>query len=152
MATSLVLLIGLAIGAWYVFFNDTAEEVPTVQAPIAGPENSQTILTHEAKSAFEDVIDLGPFDHLPLKSGSTMSRVSMTLSLELIDIRFKEQVSAMEGRIRGIITGQIEQMTWLSLRSPEGKIMLKYTVLKRINSLFPKATVRNIYFTSFIMQ
>jgi flagellar FliL protein len=152
MTTSLVLLIGLAIGVWHVSFNDRAEEVPAVQTTIAGPENRQTMLTREVETVFEDVIDLEPFDRLPLKSGSTMKRVSMNLSLELIDPQFREQVSAMAGRIRGIISGQVQQMNWLSLRSSEGKIMLKYTVLKRINSLFPEATVRNIYFTSFIMQ
>lgn len=152
MAASLVLLTGLAIGAWHVLFNDVAQEVPAVQEVLASPGNPQAILTHEAESEFEDMIDLEPFDHLPLMTGSTMSRVSMNLSLELIDIRFKEQVNDMADPIREIISGQVQQMTWLSLRSPEGKIMFKYTVLKRINSLFPKATVRNIYFTSFIMQ
>jgi flagellar basal body-associated protein FliL len=152
IAAFMVLLIGLAIGGWLVFFSDREEEVPTVPAPIAGLENLQNILTHEAQSIFEDVIDLEPFDHIPLKPGSTMKRVSMNLSLELIDPQFRGQVSSMADRIREIISGQVHQMTWLSLRSPEGKIIFKYTVLNRINSLFPTATVRNIYFTSFIMQ
>ncbi|WP_300456367.1 flagellar basal body-associated FliL family protein [Desulfobacula sp.] len=152
MAASLVLLIGLTSGTWHVFFNDMAQGVPKVNEILSNPGNPQAILTHEAESVFEDVIDLDPFDHLPLRPGSTMSRVSMNLSLELIDIRFKEPVNAMADRIREIISGQVQQMTWLSLRTPEGKIMFKYMVLKRINSLFPKATVRNIYFTFFIMQ
>ena len=58
----------------------------------------------------------------------------------------------MEGRIREIITNQLEEMMWLELRNPEGKIILKYNLLKRMNAIFPKLTVRNIYFTYFIMQ
>ncbi len=101
---------------------------------------------------FEDIIELEPFERIRLKSSSTMSLISMNLSLELIDHQYRKQVFSMEERIRKIITGQVEEMTWLELRNPEGKIMLKYNLLKRINSIFPKAMVRNIYFTNFIMQ
>jgi flagellar FliL protein len=58
----------------------------------------------------------------------------------------------MEDRIRTIVTQQVGTMTWLELRNPEGKIMLKYNLLKRINAVFPKPMVHNIYFTTFIMQ
>jgi flagellar FliL protein len=81
-----------------------------------------------------------------------MGLISMNLSLELTDPKYKKQIYTMEGRIREIITSQLEGMTWLELRNPEGKIILKYNLLKRINPIFPKLTVRNIYFTYFIMQ
>jgi len=58
----------------------------------------------------------------------------------------------VEDKIRQIVTTQAEGMSWLELRNPEGKIMLKYDLLKRINSIFPETVVRNIYYTNFLMQ
>jgi flagellar FliL protein len=44
------------------------------------------------------------------------------------------------------------EMTWFELRSPEGKINLKYRLIEKINSLYTGAVVQNLYFTSFLMQ
>lgn len=143
IVVSLVLLAGLVIGAWLFLFKESPKE---------DQDDQNTIPIRQAEVVFEDIVDLEPFEHIQLKAGSTMTLISMNLSLELTDHRFRKQVYTMEDRIRKIITGQVKEMTWLELRNPEGKIMLKYNLLKRINSIFPKATVRNIYFTNFIMQ
>ena len=143
IAVSFILLTGLAIGGWLFFFKESPNEDQDVQA---------TIPIRPEEVVFEDIVELEPFEHIKLKAGSTMVWININLSLELIDHRDRKQVYTMEDRIRKIITGQVEEMTWLELRNPEGKIILKYNLLKRINSVFPKATVRNIYFTNFIMQ
>jgi len=143
IVVSFILLTGLAIGGWLFFFKESPKEDQIVQT---------TISIRPEEVIFEDIVELEPFEHIKLKAGSTMTLISMNLSLELIDHRDRKQVYTMEDRIRKIITGQVEEMTWLELRNPEGKIILKYNLLKRINSVFPKATVRNIYFTNFIMQ
>lgn len=143
IVVSLALLAGLVIGAWLFLFKESPKE---------DQDGQNTIPIRQEEVVFEDIVDLEPFEHIRLKAGSTMTLISMNLSLELTDHRFRKQIYTMEDRIRKIITGQVEEMTWLELRNPEGKIMLKYNLLKRINSIFPKATVRNIYFTNFIMQ
>ncbi len=81
-----------------------------------------------------------------------MGLINLDISLELMDHRYRKQVVSMQDRIRKIIMGQVREMRWLELRAPEGKIQLKYELLKRINSIFPKVMVRNIYFTNLIMQ
>jgi flagellar FliL protein len=145
---SLVLLTGLAIGAWLFFFKQSPKEDQAKEDQIG----QNTIIARQDEVIFEDIVDLEPFEYIKLKESSSMSLISMNLSLELTDHRFRKQVYTMEDRIRKIIIEQVEEMTWLALRNPEGKIMLKYKLLKRINSLFPKAMVRNIYFTNLIMQ
>jgi flagellar FliL protein len=149
MAISLVLLTGLVLGAWFFLFREDPEKI---SADAAMEEKAAAALTREEQIVFEDIVDLEPFERISLKSSSTMGLISMTLSLELTDQRYRKQVYTMEDRIRKIITGQAEEMTWLELRSPEGKIMFKYGLLQRINSIFPNSVVRNIYFTTFIMQ
>lgn len=149
IAAVFILLIILGAGAWFLFFSS------------GGEESSETVPTQEQMSEqklkeeivmFEDVVELEPFERLPLKPGSAMALISLNVSLELIDPGYRKQVYTLEDRIRKIIESQMGEMTWLELRSPEGKLKLKYSLLKRINSIFPKSMVRNIYFTFFIMQ
>ena len=147
-----ILLLGLAAGGGLFFFNsrDTGEEY--IETQVNDGDTIEFAIKPESEIIFEDVVDLEPFERIRLKSGSTMRRVSIAMSLELTDHNYRKEIIAMEDRIREIITGQMAEMTWLELRNPEGKIMLKYDLLKRINSIFPKTIVRNIYFTTFIMQ
>lgn len=152
LAVSLVLLIGLGSGAWLFFTKESPETVHKGQHAPAVKEDPASALPRKDQVVFEDIVDLEPFERIQLKPGSTMGLVSMNLSLELTDHRFRKQVYTMEDRIRSIVTSEVGELTWLSLRSPEGKIMLKYNLLQRINAIFPAATVRNIYFTTFIMQ
>ena len=149
IAVSFIVLISITATAWFFFFKSSPEEDLN---KIALNEELAAIEAGEQEIVFEDIVDLEPFERIALKPGSTMQLITINLSLELTDQRYRKQIFTMEGRIRKIITGQVAQMTWLELRSPEGKIMLKYNLLKRINSIFPKLTIRNIYFTYFIMQ
>lgn len=152
IAVSFVLLISLIAGLWLFVFKADSEDDQDVQQQMASAEDVNTAAIQEEEIIFEDIVNFAPFERIHLKGTSTMALISMNLSLELTDHRFRKQVYSMEDRIRKIIEGQVEETTWLELRNPEGKIMLKYNLLKRINSIFPKATVRNIYFTFFIMQ
>ena len=81
-----------------------------------------------------------------------MHYISMGIALEMIDPGVRRQVYTMEPRIRKIIESQMRQMSWVDLRSPHGKLKLKFALLDRINQIFPKVAIRQIYFTNFIMQ
>jgi len=149
IAVFFVLLIDIGAGAWFFFFKAGLKEE---QAIVVVDKKIEETAAQEQGIIFEDIVELEPFERIPLKSSSTMGLISINLSLELTDPRYKKQIFTMEDRIRKIITSQLEKMMWLELRNPEGKIILKYNLLKRINAIFPKLTVRNIYFTYFIMQ
>ena len=149
IAVSFVLFIGLCAGAWFLFFKSTPEDESN---NIVSEKMVEDTASREQETVFEDIVELEPFERIPLKTSSSMGLLTINLSLELTDQRYRKQIFTMEERIREIITSQAQEMTWLELRNPEGKIILKYNLLKRINSIFPKLTVRNIYFTYFIMQ
>ena len=149
IAVSSVLLITVGAGVWSFFLKADSK---TEQAQIAAEKMLKEAAGLEQEIVFEDIVELELFERIPLKSNSSMGLISMRLSLELTDQRYRKQIFTMEDRIREIIAGQIREMTWLELRNPEGKLLLKYNLLKRINSIFPKLMVRNIYFTYFIMQ
>lgn len=153
-----VALIAILAGVWFFFLKGTTEdsivskEIPATQqgAQAGGKESGSSDLTEAI--VFEDIIALAPFERIRLKGGSGMGLVSLNISLELMDTGYKTQVVSAQERIRKIIEGQVLEMRWDELRNPEGKIHLKYELLKRINSVFPKVMVRNIYFTNLIMQ
>ncbi len=147
------LVIALFMGIWIFFFagSDEAKNIP-IDGPDVTQEGIQSGLEQNAEMIFEDIVVLEPFERIPLKGNSAMGTISLTILLELTEHQYRKQVYTMEDRIRNIISGQIREMTWLELRNPEGKIKLKYELLKRMNSIFPKVTVRHIYFTNFIMQ
>ncbi len=148
-----VLVILLTITTWWLFFKSSSDvESEVGQGTISSEQDIKDTLAQTDEVIFEDIIDFEPFERLPLKTSSTMGSCSINISIELTDHRLRKQVYGMEDRIRDIVIGQIAEMTWLELRNSEGKIMLKYNLLKRINSIFPKPTIRNVYFTYFIMQ
>ncbi|OGR31969.1 MAG: hypothetical protein A3J80_11160 [Desulfobacula sp. RIFOXYB2_FULL_45_6] len=147
----LILFIGLMAGG-VLFLGKSSEKVKDAPHAVTQKEDAKAMTSLKKPVAFEDIIVLKPFDRIRLKEGSDMKLISMDLSLELTDTRYKKEVHAMEEKIRQIITDRMEEMTFLELRHPEGKIMLKYDLLKGINSIFSEVMIRNIYFTNFLMQ
>jgi len=150
-----VVLIGILAGGWFFFLkgDDPLEpnEIPATQQGVqAGGNESGSDIIEEI--VFEDIIVLAPFERIRLKGGSVMMLISLNVSLELMDLGYKTQVFSAQERIRKMVEGQVQEMKWGELRNPEGKIHLKYELLTRINSIFPKVMVRNIYFTNLIMQ
>lgn len=147
-----VFFLVLIISVWFLVFSGQDENPSAVPGPgtaeMANPEGS----SREPEVIFEDIIELEPFERIPMKGSSTMETVTIHMALELIDSRYRKQIYSMEDRIRKIVEDQVADVTWLEMRNPEGKIRLKYDLLKRINAAFPKPTVRNVYFTFFVMQ
>lgn len=151
IAVSFILLISFIVVKGLFFSKEKGKEDQDFQKQMTA-ESIKTRVVPQKEAVFEDIVDLEPFERIPLKQGSTKAFISINLSVELTDPRYREEVYAKEEQIREIIKAQAQEMTWLELRNPEGKIMLKYNLLKQINSIFQKLTVRNIYFTNFIMQ
>lgn len=152
-------LMGMLAGGWIFFFRGSPEQATLANGESAMEESRASNGSGEPgqpaqieEIVFEDIIVLEPFERIRLKTNSAFGSVILDVSLELMDHRYRKQVVSMEGRIRKIIMGQVREMRWLELRNPEGKIQLKYELLKRINSIFPKVMVRNVYFTNLIMQ
>ncbi len=149
-----IVFMGILAGAWLFFFGGSGENAGLS----SGSATENRALNKSDKSdqigaiVFEDIVTLEPFERIRLKANSAFGFVSLDVTLELVDHRHRKQVVAMEDRIRKVIAGQVREMRWLELRTPEGKIQLKYEMLKGINSLFPKVIARNVYFINLIMQ
>lgn len=146
------LLLLLILGGVFFFLSGSDEDAAVPEKGKITEEEIQAALEKAPEIVFEDIVVLEPFERIPLKGGSAMRTISLGISLELTDHNHRKLVVTVEDRIRKVVSSQVREMTWLELRSPEGKLRLKYDLLKRMNNLFPKVTIRNIYFTNFIMQ
>jgi len=101
---------------------------------------------------YDNIVVLKSFVWIALKEKSHMGKISMNISLELVS---KDQVPLVESKrenIRSFVRNLAMEMRWIELRTPEGKLKLKYTLINKINSLFPDVVVRNLYLTHFIMR
>ena len=150
----LLLLGGIGTGVFFFLFSDKEEEVPEqpVGENVVTEESIQAALEDQSKTIFEDIVQLEPFEQIFLRQNSNMDYISLGIALEMMDPGFRRQVYTMGPRIRKIIETQVRQMRWMELRSPQGKLKLKFALLNRINQIFPKVAIRHIYFTNFIMQ
>lgn len=147
-----LVLVMVAGGVLFFFSGSDEEAAETTENAMMTDEDVKAALEKAPEIVFEDIVVLEPFERIDLKSNSAMKTISLGLSLELTDHRYRKMVVTVEDRLRKIVQGQVREMTWLELRNPEGKLRLKYELLKRMNSIFPKVTIRNIYFTNFLMQ
>ena len=150
----LLLLGGIGAGVLFFLFGAKEEEVPEqpVAENVVTEESIQAALEDQSKAIFEDIVQLEPFEQLFLQQSSRKQYLSLGIALEMMAPGLRRQVYTMEPRIRKIIESQIRQMRWMELRSPQGKLKLKFAILNRINQIFPKVAIRHIYFTNFIMQ
>ena len=150
----LLLLGGIGTGVFFFLFSDKEKDVPEqpVGEDVVTAESIQTALKDQNKTIFEDIVQLEPFEQIFLRPDSNMPYISLGIALEMMEPGFRRQVYTMEPRIRKIIETQVRQMRWMELRSPQGKLKLKFALLNRINQIFPKVAIRHIYFTNFIMQ
>lgn len=143
------------IGAGVFFFFSGGEEEPApeqVSEDAVTEESIQAALEEQGKAIFEDIVVIEPFEQIALKQGSHLHFISIGVSLEMMDPGFRRQVYTLEPRIRKIIESELRGATWMDLRTAKGKIELKIVLLNRINQLFPRAAIRHIYFSNFIMQ
>lgn len=153
-----LLVVLLAAGTWFFLFDMPGGDKKQMAAHTIAPEDlaeqdrASTMRQVMDETVFADIVSLAPFERLLLKGGSAMAHVDMKLALELFDPDVRQQLDFMTDRIHAIVQDRVKRLTWLELRSPEGKIQLKYDLLKQINSLFSAPVVRNVYFTKFLMQ
>lgn len=155
---ALLFLAGTLAGIGVFLLKKEAPEEPIAGTSSTSQEgtsaSSQKSDESDIKQAivFEDIVALAPFERIRLNETSDMKLLSLDISLEIADPRYRQQVASMENRIREIVQDQIKEKSWLELRNAEGKIQLKYELLAQINAVFSQVMVRNLYFTNFLMQ
>jgi flagellar FliL protein len=78
--------------------------------------------------------------------------LKLSISIELSSPAVAEKAKAKTGAIRDALIMLITSKTPDDISSSEGKQQLKDEVLTRLNQILGEGSVKNIYFTDFVMQ
>lgn len=149
----LILIIGGATfaGWFFLFKKNGAERSPQPEAEEISQKDSKDKLP-PAEPDFPDIVDLEPFEKIRLQESESLNFLTLKISIELIGPDMRNSFESNSEQARKIVESEAQKMTWLVLRSPEGKLNFKYRLIKELNGALPLRMVQNVYFTTFILQ
>lgn len=78
--------------------------------------------------------------------------LKVDISLELSDAKLEDEINNKEPQIRDAILLMLSTKTFEIIKTSEGKLVLKNELLMRLNSFLSTGVIKNIYFTSFVVQ
>ncbi|GER93976.1 hypothetical protein A45J_1734 [hot springs metagenome] len=84
--------------------------------------------------------------------GSGKRFLKFSISIELSTPAMAEKAKAKTGMIRDAIIMLITSKTPDDVSSSEGKQQLKDELVTRLNQILGEDSIKNIYFTDFVMQ
>lgn len=145
MAASVTVFIFLIIFAFFFFLKSDGENGVAENSP-----ETDNIKINNVD--YDNIVVMKQFKWIALHDKSYMSKISVNISLELASKDTLDLVESHIQEIRVFVRNTAAEMRWMELRSPEGKLKFKYTLIKKINSLFPDIAIRNLYLTHFIMR
>ena len=144
IAVMLVLTIGLAAGFFMMWgklsdMNSAANAAVSTEA-----EQSQTAQLGTLFSLETFIVNLADVER------SRYLRV--TMDLELVESTDTAKLDDRLPQIRDRILMILPSKTFEEIASVEGKTALRDEIIGKLNSLFPKDVVTNIFFTEFVVQ
>lgn len=110
-----------------------------------------------ASEAPQDLI--GPFiytmDKFTVNLGGEPKRtIRLEINLELLDHEGFEEIINTENRARARdkIVDLLNSKTFTDIETLQGKLFLKENIAYEINQILPRGSIKDIYFTEFVVQ
>ena len=144
IAVMLILTIGLAAGFFMMW--GKLSEINTQAPPTANMDNNQSSMAQ-----------LGPLFPLEtfivnLADEERSRYLRITMDLELVETTDSEKLNQRLPQIRDRILMILPSKRFEEIASMEGKTALRDEIINKLNSLFPRAVITNIFFTEFVVQ
>jgi flagellar FliL protein len=144
IAVMLVVTIGLAAGFFMMW--GKLSEINTQAPPTANMDINQSSMAQ-----------LGPLFPLEtfivnLADEERSRYLRITMDLELVEATDSEKLNQRLPQIRDRILMILPSKRFEEIASMEGKTALRDEIINKLNSLFPRAVVTNIFFTEFVVQ
>lgn len=154
----IVIIAGALFAGWFFFLKpnstDTGEsakiEESAKTAEAAVDKDGKPIPPPEPD--FPDVVDLEVFQKIQLQESEGLNYLTLKISVEIIAPEMRKEIEFNIGKIRQTVEVETKKMTWLLLRTPEGKLNFKYHLIQELNKILPSRMIKNIYFTAFWLQ
>ncbi len=142
-----VLLMGIMGAGFFLMWNKMSAAVAQVQTAAEPAEEEKTV----EEDTFGPLFKLDTMIvNLADKGGKRYLRVTMELELSS-----PETVAEIEKRmamIRDGILMILPSKTYAEISTTEGKIALRNQIMAKINEMLSTGSVKNIYFTEFVVQ
>jgi flagellar protein FliL len=74
------------------------------------------------------------------------------MQLEISSEKDKELIDKHKPQMRDVILLFLSNQTFDDVKTVEGKLQLKQSLLSRINNVLGRAIVEQVYFTEFVVQ
>ena len=110
-----------------------------------------------ASEAPQDIV--GPFiytmDKFTVNLGGEPKRtIRLEVNLELLDHEGFEEIINTENRARARdkIVDLLNSKTFTDVETLQGKLFLKENIASEINQILPRGSIKDIYFTEFVVQ
>ena len=144
IAVMLVITIGLAGGFIMMWSKLSSLSVPANGVANAATEPAQTAQLGPLFSLETFIVNL---------ADSERNRyLRITMDLELLADTDTEKLNERLPQVRDRILMILPSKRFEDIASVEGKTTLRDEIIEKLNNLFPKAVVSNIYFTEFVVQ
>ncbi|MBD1400436.1 flagellar basal body-associated FliL family protein [Pelovirga terrestris] len=141
IVASVVLLIGVGIGA-YLFFSSDDKSLT--------PEQEQALLERQAKE-IGPMVNIESFIVNILDQGE-VRYLKAAITLEADTPETAAEITQRMPQIKDAILLLIGNKTFAELSDLQGRLQLRAELLNRVNSLLLVGKVKRIYFTDFVVQ
>ncbi len=99
-----------------------------------------------------NVFALAPFQ-VNLADAYQDRYIQMTIALEYEPTnKFKEELEQRRAKIRDTIISMTSTKTKKSIMNPEGKMKFRVSIMNTINSFLQRGSIKQLYFTEFIID
>jgi len=150
----LLILIGGGLAAYFLL-GDNGEEQVADQQPQAQTQAKQVKKRNISRNS--DLMQIGPIYpldqfivNLLSENGSRFLKIKM--DLELSGPELTAELDKKKPLIRDIVIRTLTSKTFQEVSTGKGKEKLKDELVDRINSVLADGSVRNIFFTEFVVQ
>ena len=146
-----VVVLALCGGGAYLFLFSGPSDQEIAQE-IEAEQKSKSV-----KQARKEDVEVGvmyPLDPFVVNLADAKARhyVKATIIMELLDDDVKEQADRLLPKIRNDIILLLSSQTLEDVITMEGKIRLRDEITARVSRILGKDSVKNIYFSSFVVQ
>lgn len=152
ISAGLIICSILAAGGWFFFLRGDGGEAKDAAETPAATETDAKNAAVVPPPAFPEIVELDPFEKLRLRPGGAMKTISLTLALEMADPAMGEELAGFIPKIRKVVEDEAAGMTWLTMRSAEGKLLFRFTLIRAVNRALPRPMVKDLYYKQLIMQ
>ncbi|KJR40223.1 Flagellar basal body-associated protein FliL [Candidatus Magnetoovum chiemensis] len=151
----IVILAGAGFAGWYFVIKKRIAEKAKLEESLKKEsgkvdKNGKPILPPGPD--FPDIVDLEKFEKVKIQESESLSYLTLKLSIEINKPEMRKEIEVNTEKLRQVIESEIRKTSWLILRTSEGKLNFKYRLIQELNKALSSKIIKNVYFTTFILQ